>query len=136
MPIEGNINLQGSFQRPEVEDNTYSVKIKDVRQRHVEMDRYTGGARDVLDFDFEILQGEEKGTVLGKGFITPKITPSVEGRSASNLYTIISAVFGEPDEKTLSAYRSGSTKFLNSLIDTELRVVTKDSKIISYLKSK
>ena len=136
MPIQGKVNLQGQFEKPEVADDTYEVKIKDIRQRHIAQDKFTGEERDVLDFDFEILSGKYKGTILGKGFVTPRITPPVDGRSASNLYVISSAIFGEPDEKTLSAYRNGGTKFLNSLIDEELRIVTKNSKIINYLSKK
>ena len=134
--LQEKINLQGSYSKPEVADDTYEVKVKDIRFRHVEVDRYTGGSKDVLDFDFEILSGSEKGVVLSKGFVTPKITPSVEGRSASNLYLIISGIFGEPDEEALSSYRSGGTEFLNSLVNEELRIVTKGSKIINYLTKK
>jgi len=136
MTLQGKINLQGGFDRPEVDDDTYEVKVKDIRQRHINQDKFTGEEKDVLDFDFEILSGSNKGTILGKGFVTPRITPPDSGRSPSNLYVIISAIFGEPDEKGLSAYRSGGIDFLNSLFGEELRVVTKDSKIISYLSKK
>ena len=136
MPVQNNINLMGGFQRPIVDDDTFEVKVKDIRSRHIDADKFTGMEKDVLDFDFEVLSGTNKGTVLGKGFITPKITPPSGGKSASNLYTIICAIFGTPDEEELASYVSGGSEFLNSLIDKELRVVTKDSRIISYLAKK
>lgn len=137
MPIQNDINFGGStFQRPQVPNDTYNVVIKDVKGRHVKVNKFTGEPQDVIDFDFEIADGDHKGTVVGKYYVSTKVSPPSEGRSASNIYLILSALYGTPDEKLLATWRENTANVLNDAIGSKLRILTTDSKVINFLPAK
>lgn len=140
MPIKNDIfsnnSGAGMYDRLEVADDTYNVTIKDIRDRHVAMDKYTGEPKDVLDIDFEITDGDHKGGILNKGFVNPVIGAGGEGRSTSILYNILVAVHGPATPDLLASWQSDPKNVLNDLIGRSLRVLTKESRVVNYLPAK
>lgn len=100
--------------KPAIPEDTYTVVIKDITD--LQVPDFTNPEQMVtrLKFDFEVIEGEYKGSMLYKR-VSPKFAPSKNGRPASNLFIIATKAF-----KT----QVNRDEFkLESLIGKQLRVV-------------